>query len=224
MSIKPLKTPANKGGDFELVPAGVYLARCFKMIDLGTQTEESKKFGTKTARKIMLYWELLQDDDGNPVTMKDGRPFSISNTYTWSMHKKATLRSVLNAWRGEPFTEDEANEFEISKLLDKFCKLQVVHNKSGDKTYANVGTIMSTNKTAEGVNDLVSFSVDDPDMEVFESLPEWIQQKIEDSPEWDSEEPKADVEIEDVEVKDGKTVPATQPEGVDPKEIKKLPF
>lgn len=188
MSVKPIKAPVAAGGDFEQVPAGVYLARCFKMIDLGTQTIESKKFGNKEARQVMLYWELLQDDDGEAVRMSDGeRVFSISKTYTLSMHKKANLRADLDAWRGVPFTDDEARDFDITKLLGVFCKLQVVHNKSGDKTYANVGTLMTTKKKADGVNELVGFSIEDPDMEVFESFPDWIKDKIRESAEWEED-------------------------------------
>ena len=67
MSVKPIKTSVGGGGDFELVPAGVYLARCYRMIDIGTQQVTSKKFGTKNVRQVMLYWELLQDDDGEKL-------------------------------------------------------------------------------------------------------------------------------------------------------------
>lgn len=184
MSVKTLKTPESKGGDFEQVPAGVYLARCFQMIDLGTQEITSKQFGTSNKRQIMLYFELLQDEDGEKVTMEDGRPFAISQIYTWSMHKKAKLRADLNAWRGKPFTEEEANGFEITKLLDKFVKLQVVHNQSGDKTYANIGALMATKKTDKGVNDLLAFSIDDPDMEAYEGFSKWLQEKIASAEEW----------------------------------------
>ncbi len=187
MSVKPITASVGGSGDFELVPAGVYLARCYKMVDMGTQKVVSKKFGTKEVRQVILYWELLQDDDGGKVAMEDGRPFSISKTYTLSMNSKANLRADLNSWRGVPFTDAEAEGFDITNLLDKYCKLQVVHNKSGDKVYANVGSIMTTKKTAEGVNEVVGFSISDPDMEVFAKLPEWLQGKIRESAEWDDD-------------------------------------
>lgn len=184
MSTKPITASVGGSGEFELVPAGVYLARCYKMIDIGTQTVTSKAFGSKDIRQVILSWELLQDDDGEKVTMEDGRPFSISKTYTLSMNSKANLRKDLDSWRGVPFKDAEADGFDITKLLDKFCKLQVVHNVSGDKTYANVGSIMTTKKSAEGVNEVVGFSMADPDMEVFGKLPEWLQNKIRESAEW----------------------------------------
>ena len=202
MSVKPLKTPETKGGDFEQVPAGVYLARCYQMVDLGTQTITSKQFGTSQKRQIMLFFELLQDEDGKKVTMEDGRPFGISQIYTWSMHKKAKLRADLNAWRGKPFTDKEANGFEITKLLDKFVKLQVVHNESGDKTYANIGALMATKKTDKGVNDLLAFSIDDPDMEAYEGFSKWLQEKIASAEEWDEDPSNIAEEDKEVEIED----------------------
>jgi hypothetical protein len=186
--ITPLKTPASSGdGEFELVPAGVYLARCFKMIDLGTQDTMylGKPSGKK--RKIQLYWELLQDEEGNPVFMEDGeRVFSISKEYTWSLGKNANLLADLNSWRGVDLTKEEAADFEISKLLGVCCKLQVMHKKSkdGQKTFANVGAIMTTTKKADGVNPLASFSIEDPDMALFETFSAYLQDKIRMADEW----------------------------------------
>lgn len=205
-----IKAPVGNSEEFELVPAGVYLARCYKMVDIGTQQITSAKFGTKDVRQVIIYWELLQDDDGEAVFMKDGkRVFSISKTYTLSMHKKANLRADLDAWRGKPFTDAEAADFDVAKLLGVPCKIQVVHNTSGDKVYANVGSIMTTKKKVEGVNSVVEFSIDSPDMKVFEELPQWLKDKIQGSAEWDDDtavdadtEQSADVEDDKIDVAD----------------------
>ena len=52
-------------GDFKPVPAGLHLARCYRIIDLGTQRSEYD--GQENhQRKIMLGWELHgKDDEGN---------------------------------------------------------------------------------------------------------------------------------------------------------------
>lgn len=191
MSIKPIKAPVLNTEEFEMVPAGVYLARCYRMIDIGTHTIETKQNGAKDVHQVILSWELLQDDEDQPVFMSDGeKVFTVNKTYTLSMHKKANLRADLDSWRGIPFTEEEASEFDITKLLDKFCKLQIIHNVSGDKTYANVNTIMPTRKTASVVNETFSFSLDDRDMEVFENLSDYVKNKITTSFEWDGEPTK----------------------------------
>jgi hypothetical protein len=188
--VTSIKAPASAGGDFEIAPEGVFLARCYKMVDVGTQTETGQ-FGTKENRKVYIYWELLQTADGEPVFMEDGKtPFSIFNSYKLSMHQKANLRKHLDSWRGKKFTEEEAAEFDITKLLDKFCLLQITHttSKDGQKTYANVDGIMTTKKKVDGINEICSFSIEDPDMDVFNDLPDWLQQKIEEAPEWSETE------------------------------------
>ena len=206
--VTPIIAPKSAGGDFEVAPEGVFLARCYKMVDVGTQTETGQ-YGTKESRKIYLYWELLANADGGdaPKT-EDGRPFSIFNNYKLSMHQKANLRKHLDSWRGKKFTQDEAAEFDITKLLDKFCLIQIGHStsKDGQKTYANVDSIMHTKKTVEGVNEISSFNVENPDMDVFNDLPQWLQDKIEDSPEWADEEeaPAAETKAKDEDVEEDK--------------------
>ena len=195
--VTPIKAPASSGGDFELPPEGVFLARCYKMVDVGTQTETGQ-YGTKENRKIYLYWELLQTADGEEIRMEDGKtPFSIFNSYKLSMHPKANLRKHLDSWRGKKFTDEQAAEFEITKLLDQFCLLQITHStsKDGQREYANVDGIMTTKKRVDGINELESFSIENPDMDVFNNLPDWLQNKIEDAPEWndtdDEDQPTA---------------------------------
>ena len=187
--VTSIKAPLTTGGNFEIAPEGVFLARCFKMVDVGTQTITSQ-FGTKDTRQVYLYFELLEDDEGEKVRMEDGQPYIIFNSYKLSMHQKSALRKHLEAWRGKKFTEDEAAGLDLSKLLGQACKLQIVHtnSKDGQRTYANISAIMTTKKKPEGVNELISFSVEDPDMEVFNDLPEWLQDKIENSPEWTADD------------------------------------
>lgn len=220
--VTPIKAPVSAGGDFEIAPEGVFLARCYKMVDIGTQTETGQ-YGTKQNRKIYLYWELLADDDGEEVRMEDGQPFSILNSYKLSMHQKSNLRKHLDAWRGKKFTEEEAADFDLTKLLGQACKLQITHStsKDGTKTYANIETIMSTKKKPEGVNEISSFSIENPDMDVFNDLPQWLQEKIEDAPEWG----EADAEEETPAAPAKKAVPANGGDEDDDKiDIADVPF
>jgi len=201
--VQPIIAKDEGDGDFEVVPAGVYIARCFKMIDIGTQPAKQVNGKTfKAAHKVILYWELLDQDereDGeDPIRMESGDPFAISKEYTLSMNEKANLRQDLDSWRGVPFTEEQAKEFDITNLLDKFCKIQVVHAKSkdGKKTYANVDSIMTTKKKLEGQNEVVGFSINNPDMELFESFSDYIKGKIREAEEWRVETRDGDITAE----------------------------
>ena len=82
-----LQVSASGGGDYETVPEGVYTARCFKIIDLGTQKVEWQG-ATKEQKKVLIMWEML--DIG--VKMKDGKPFAATRKYTASLDERGNLR------------------------------------------------------------------------------------------------------------------------------------
>jgi hypothetical protein len=167
---------ASSGGDFELPEAGAVVGRCYMVADLGTQDTTFK--GTpKKAHKILLSWELAE-------TMEDGRPFAISSRYTLSLFDQAILRQHLESWRGRSFTEEELAGFDVKNVLGAYCLLSIVHNKEGDKTYANVKGIMPVPKGMEKfgpVNNEVYFDVETGDLNI---LPEWVQNVVKKSDEY----------------------------------------
>lgn len=128
--------PAPTEGNFTPVPAGTHLGICYRVVDLGTQ-QSTFNGETKTAHKVMLTWEIPEE------RMDDGRPFSISQSYTWSMHEKATLRKALEAWRGVAFTQKDfgPNGFDIRNILGKACTLSIVHKAKDQSVFANVASI-----------------------------------------------------------------------------------
>lgn len=182
-----LNVSQTGGGEFENVPEGQYIARCIKVIDLGTQYNDRYE---NWQSKIYITWEIL--DDG--VRMTDGRPFAVSQMYTASLNEKSRLYADLTSWRGKKFTPSELLGFDISKLLGAYCQIQVIHAEVGDKTYANVNTIMSTKERPEGINETVMFDIESPDMKVFDGLGKYLQGKIQGSQEWNRTKPDSDEE------------------------------
>lgn len=179
------------GGDFKPVPAGLHLARCYRIIDTGTQRSEYDGI-EKLQRKISLFWELHgKDDDGNSLVTEKDEPLAIFKNYTLSWHEKASLRIDLQNWRNKPFTDVEMKKFDISTILGQWCMLTVIQRpgKNG-KLYANVGSISpvpSIIKQAglpKGVNATQEFRLADPDYELFETFGKGLKARIETSPEW----------------------------------------
>ena len=169
------------GGDFTPAPAGTHLARCVRLIDVGTHYNE--KFG-KRQSKIQITFEL---PDEMIDTERGPEPHLVSGWYTASLHEKSNLRAVLEAWRGRAFTEKELQGFNLASVLDKPCQLAVVHKVNGDKTYANIGAVMAMGKGQKcpaRVNELLNFDLDDPDEAVLAKLSDRMREKIEDSDEW----------------------------------------
>lgn len=171
------------GGEFELPPAGTYPARCYRVIDLGTQPVEWQGT-TKHQQKVLIAWELMGDE-----RMKDGRPFSIQKRYTASLSEKASLRADLEAWRGRPFTGDELRGFHLKNILGQACLLQVIHTEKNGKSYANIASLMRLPKgmqCAAAENPAIWFDLEDPDMEAFDMLGDRLKEVIQGSPEWHS--------------------------------------
>lgn len=173
-------TASDKGNaEFAIVPEGVYTGRAFKIIDLGTQTSTGM-FGTKDQHKVMISWELLGSD---APKMEDGRPFSVTQWYTVSLHEKSKLRADLESWRGRKFSTEELAGFDLGSVMGAYCLLQIVHDETGK--YANINSIMAyKGEKPKPVNDNVVFDIDKPDMKVFESLSDNMKAKITNTPEW----------------------------------------
>lgn len=182
----------NGGGNFKRVPSGVYIGRCYSLIDLGTQLT-SGQYGEKMQHKLRIGWELFgEDDSGAPLTVDvDGRdmPMTISKSYTVSMHEKARLRADLAAWRGREFSDEEAKAFDVSKLVGAYCMVNVTTSETNGKTYSNVAGLTPLpsalkNAKPDPVHEVLLFDLDAPDMSIFDSFHEKLQEAIKRSPEW----------------------------------------
>ena len=156
----------NTGGNFESCPHGLHLARCYRIVDLGTQ--KSEYMGqVKHLHKVMLAWEIHgTNDDADPLLMRDGRPFSIFKNYTLSWSDKSNLRIDLQSWRGKPFTEEEMRKFDLKNVLGAWCMLNVIERRGDNgKTYSNVDGItpvpgvIKQNGYPETVNELELFNI-----------------------------------------------------------------
>ena len=182
----------DTGGSFESTPTGSHLARCYRIVDVGTQKSEYQG-QVKYLRKVMLGWEIHGvNDDGTPIKMKDGRPFAMFKNYTMSWSDKATLRIDLQAWRGKPFSAEEMRRFDLKTVLGAWCMLNVVERQGNDgKMYVNVANISPVPAMIKqaglpaAVNKNEMFSLSEPDMEMFNTFSDSLKKKIQASPEWE---------------------------------------
>jgi hypothetical protein len=171
---------SDTGSSFELPPAGVHVARCYRLIDLGTQTSNWQG-QTKRQPKVSLAWELLGDD-----RMADGRPFTITRRLTASLGEKATLRSLLQSWRGRAFTPEELKGFNLPSIVGAYCLANLVHESKDGNTFANLASLMPLPKgmpKPDPVNPTLVFDLAEPDDDVWEQLSPRMQEIILESPE-----------------------------------------
>jgi len=186
-----LVAKATSGSNFVPVPAGMHLARCYRIIDLGTQKTTWQ--GTeKHLPKVMLQFEVHgNDESGKPIVTAKNEPMTISKNFTNSLGEKATLRQDLKSWRGRDFTQAELNGFELKNVLGAWAMITVATSLGQDgKEYTNITNINpvpSVVKQAglpEGFNKTGVFWIEEPDMDMFETFGDGLKKKIESSPEW----------------------------------------
>lgn len=133
---------AKSSGNYTPAPEGQYLAVCCDVIDLGMI--ENKTFG-KREHKCALVFQL---DELNA----QGKRHEVAERFTVSMGEKAHLRRFLGQWRGKSYSEEEAREgAPLHKLEGVNGIVQIEHRLSNGKTYANIVSIMKTQRGAAGI-------------------------------------------------------------------------
>lgn len=176
----------DKSEKRELIPVGNYVARCYQQIEIGTVIENFQGKPT-TQRKIRVGWELPEEtrDFGG-----EQKPLVISKEYTLSMNEKSNLRKDLKAWRGKDFTEEEARKFDVTKLIGAACMLNIIHKTSNtdpSKVYEQIAGITPLPKSLKcppAVNPPFVLSYDQFDSTLFNSLPDFIKDKMKTSAEY----------------------------------------
>ena len=164
------------------VPAGQYLAVCVGIYDLGEQY--SKKYKNYSP-KLMITFELPS------VTIEvDGKqePRQLSREFTISGKNNSKLRAFISSWNGVQYSDEAFGEFDLLSQIGKPAMINVLLNETGE--YANIDTIMPLfpGLTSPTTNTpLQCWDMDNWDDKVFESLPEWVQEKIKKSSQYQKE-------------------------------------
>lgn len=191
LTVKSVGTGSGSSSTFTPVPPGMHLARCYRIVDTGTQRSTYNE-EVKYLHKIMILFEIhSEDENGNPLVTAKGEPLSISKNMTASLSEKATLRIELENWRSRPFTPEELAGFELKNILGAWAMLSVIKAKGKDgKEHANISSInpvaAATRRAGlpEGHNELKVFDLENPDLELFETFSKYTKEKIMSSPEW----------------------------------------
>jgi len=182
-----MKAPSfneNSSDSFEPCPAGVYAACLVRLIDKGSR-QESYQGGPMTwKRKLLMGFEIVDDE----TRMADSKPFLCFREFTFSMHEKGALRPFIAGWRGTAFTDQEAREFDFSRLLGALGLVNIIHKSRTDGTVR--AELQSVSKLPRGMNpsgttnEPLMFDCDTPDLAILEKLGKRTREAIEASPEF----------------------------------------
>jgi len=120
----------DKGGEFEVCPAGNFAGHVSSVIYLGTVKEEYQGVVSEKPQ-IRLAFEL------NKKT-KEGRPFTLSTfSMTASMNKKAGFRKLAQGI--VTLTPETEKNFDAENLIGKPTMVNVIHKPGKDgAVFANI--------------------------------------------------------------------------------------
>ena len=184
LNVKNIKTESK----FERPPsldAGTYPGAPVQVIGLGLQEQRAWKGETKSPRQMLkityeLADEFMLDEEGKE---DESRPRWVSEDFP--LHSlEADLATSTKRYNAMDPTLEHGGDF--SKLLGSPCLIVLSADpskKDADVIYNNVKDVNAMRakdaaKAAGLVNPTKVFDFYDPDFEVFQSLPEWIQNTI----------------------------------------------
>jgi hypothetical protein len=164
---------------------GTYYARCCGLFDLGTQAVKFE--GTeRNLHKLHLAFEIIDAENRRD----DGAPFVLAMRLTASLHEKSSLRRILTAWRGRPFTPEELARFDMAALLGQPAMVAVGNmvGKQDGRTFATIDAVTRPPKgmraEVEPSEPLLHFDLAAPNWGIFDQLPPRVRDAIALSPEY----------------------------------------
>lgn len=177
MNINNAKSPASDRPVI-LAEEGVQLGVLVQVIDLGIQEQRPYKGQEKPpARELRITFELVND-----VHDFDGeeKPLLVSEKFKFSGDDRSKCYKFLTGM--DPAMKISGGDW--TKLLGKACQVQIVHNtneKTG-RTYANIAGVSPLMKgmpePETTLNEQLWYNTEDHDQEVYDKLPEFLQDMI----------------------------------------------
>lgn len=162
----------------QLITDGQHMARIVEVIDLGLQKQRPYQGQEKPpAYEIYVTFEFPNE---RIDIQGESKPMWKSNTIKLSSHEMSTCYK----WYKKLDPQNKYNG-DWSKLVDKECAVLIVHEagkgKNVGKTFdkiADVMPLMAGMSVPPLENDPKLFDLGSPNLEVFDSMPSWLQDKI----------------------------------------------
>jgi len=192
MALNAKKVPkaGGNGSNFKKqdpVEPGTYPARLVQILDLGVQPQRPYKGTEKPpCQTIQLTWELVDefmtDEEGNEL---EDKPRWISETMPFRNLESDLAKSTKRYKALDPKEEFEGDFSQLlglpANVLLTTYQVKNGPNAGNENNAVDNVTAMRPRdaaKTPELVNEPKIFVLDEPDLEVFLSLPDFLQEKI----------------------------------------------
>lgn len=186
LNAKKIPMTGNGGDRPDPLEPGAYPCRLVQVITLGTQKQRPYQGQDKPpALEVMLTYEFLdeflKDEDGNDI---EDKPRWLSETIPLHNLAADKAKSTKRYYALDPNDEHDGD---WSQLLGKPCIVNVINRegqgKNAGRIYENISDISAMRpkeaaKAADLVNPTKVFDFYEPDLSVYNTLPEWLQGKM----------------------------------------------
>lgn len=169
------------------LPGGNYLGILVYSIGIGEQLCEFENKSKSYNNQVVLGFEIC----GQTVEI-DGKtePRVLSKTFNISKSKKSGLRKFFSSWGAKEFSDDEFLDLDTNDFVGKAAMLTVVLNDTGE--YSNIDNISPIPvgipiQIPQPLSQLIRFDMEPWDQAAFDALPEWAQERIKKSTEYQKE-------------------------------------
>ena len=199
----------------KLPEAGATVGVLYSLVDLGHQKTNWDN-QEKWTPKVRLTFELPDQTDEYEVEENGKRttvqkPMVVSIEQTRSLGEKASLRKLLEQWRGQTFTSKELQAFSLKNLLGKPAMLTLIHKTSQQgRQYCAIAGASKLPKgmkaPATTTNDQLYYEIEQGEAGQFNDMPDWLQEKIRASKEFATAAGKSTATKVEVDA-DGNQVP-----------------
>lgn len=171
----------SSGKNFIPPKPGSYVARCIGLIAIGTtdvayKNEIQKKNLIRFRYELPTKLEEFKEGEGK-------KPWVVELEFTNTTNSKGNLFKWLTNWSPK-ITKDNIDKLDLAKVIGQPCLLTIAHNPSKtdpDRIYLKATGITSLPegmKIPDQINETFLFDVDDFDQEKFNTLPQFIREKI----------------------------------------------
>jgi len=171
----------------KLPEAGATVGVLYSLVDLGHQKTNWDN-QEKWTPKVRLTFELPDQTDEYEVEEKGKvtkvqKPMVVSIEQTRSLGEKASLRKLLEQWRGQTFTSKELQAFSLKNLLGKPAMLTLIHKTSQQgRQYCAIAGASKLPKgmkaPATTTNEQLYYEIEQGEGGQFNDMPDWLQEKI----------------------------------------------
>lgn len=185
MALNAKKVAGGEGKKFapqKNIEAGVYPGRVVQIIDFGMQPQKPYAGKDKPPAQVVgvtyeLVDEFMKTEEGEDILDK---PRWVSEQFPLRNLKADGATSTQRIKALDP---NDVHDGDLTRSVGQAINITIVNNKKGDITYDNVASLspMRPRDAAacpELINPTKVFVLDEPDLEVFNSFPEWIRDKI----------------------------------------------